>query len=129
MNRTYLTTAVVLILMAIVLGAFGAHGLKEILPPEKLISFETGVRYQMYQGLGLLILGFNAASLSSSVKWVFRLILIGVLLFSGSIYLLALEPWIGVPGSVLGPVTPLGGVLMIAGWAVLLVGFLYRKSS
>lgn len=121
-------TSIALIFLAIVLGAFGAHALKELVTLEKLNSFETGVRYQMFGGLALLILGLNADRFSFSLRPFFRLNLIGILLFSLSIYLLALQEVIGVSLRFLGPVTPLGGLLLIVSWALLFFQ-LFRSRS
>ena len=84
MNRRVVLVGSVLILTAILLGAFGAHALKAVLSDQKLLSFETGVRYQMYNGLALLILGFSASNLKFKLNWVFGLILFGTLLFCGN---------------------------------------------
>lgn len=128
MSRNIVLTSIALIFLAIVLGAFGAHALKELVTLEKLNSFETGVRYQMFGGLALLILGLNADRFSFSLRPFFRLNLIGILLFSLSIYLLALQEVIGVSLRFLGPVTPLGGLLLIVSWALLFFQ-LFRSRS
>lgn len=124
MKKCVLLTAGVLILLSVVLGAFGAHALKAILSPEQLQSFETGVRYQMYSGLALLLLGFNADQLQ--IKAFYWLNLIGIILFSGSIYLLALQTQLGMSLKFLGPVTPLGGSLIIISWLVFIFS-IYRS--
>jgi len=113
-------TGVILIVLAIILGAFGAHALKEVLPAEKLLSFETGVRYQMYHGITLMVIGFNANKLNFSLKWPVGLLFIGVIFFSGSIYFLAIEPLLNVNLKFLGPITPIGGVLMITAWVLII---------
>lgn len=118
-QKRILLWAIALIAVAIIFGAFGAHALKEKISIERLSSFETGVRYQMYQGLALLAL----ASLSE--KWTFsnrlpvNLIITGTLLFSFSIYGLALQEVFGTNLKFLGPITPLGGSVLIIGWIVL----------
>lgn len=124
MNKKIVITGAVLIVIAIVLGAFGAHALKDVLLPNELVSFETGVRYQMYHGLALLVIGLNVNAFGFSLKWVFNLILIGVILFSGSIYGLSLDELLGMKFSFLGPITPLGGMLMIIGWIILILQLL-----
>lgn len=129
MNKKVTITGVVFIVTAIILGAFGAHALKELISPEKLISYETGVRYQMYHGLGLLIIGLLADRFSFKMNTFYYLQLTGVIMFSGSIYLLALQEPLNVKLSFLGPVTPIGGVLMILGWSILLLGLLRAKSA
>lgn len=122
-------TAATLILLAIVLGAFGAHALKEIISAEKLISFETGVRYQMYTGIALLVIGLNADRIAGSIRVFFGLQLIGILLFSLSIYLLALQEVIGVSLRFLGPVTPIGGMLLISSWIVIIMQLVKSKNN
>ena len=129
MNTKITATAIVFILTAIVLGAFGAHALKEVLSEERLQSFETGVRYQMYHGLALLIVGLSAERFSFSLNWFYRLILMGSLFFSVSIYLPAMQDVFGMSFSFLGPITPLGGSLLIAGWFVLLVKMIRQNKE
>jgi uncharacterized membrane protein YgdD (TMEM256/DUF423 family) len=129
MNRRVVLVGSVLILIAILLGAFGAHALRAVLSDQKLLSFETGVRYQMYNGLALLILGFSASNLKFKLNWVFGLILFGTLLFCLSIYLLAMQPIIGVNLSWLGPVTPIGGFLLLLGWSVFIKNLLFLRNS
>jgi uncharacterized membrane protein YgdD (TMEM256/DUF423 family) len=129
MNRTIALTGTILLLISIVLGAFGAHALKELIKEEQLISFETGIRYQMIHGLALLVLGLNASRHSFPLKTIFRLLLIGVLLFSVSIYFLSLQDVLEVKLKFLGPITPLGGLLMIVGWSVYGVQLIRSNSS
>ncbi|XOV68345.1 MAG: DUF423 domain-containing protein [Fluviicola sp.] len=126
MNKAITLTAVVLILISIILGAMAAHALEKVLNSDQIASFETGVRYTMYHGLAFLVLGLSAYRLPR-LTWVFRLQLAGVILFSGSIFLLSLQPLLGVSLRFLGPITPIGGILMIAGWCVLIVA-LFRKN-
>ncbi|MFO1490102.1 MAG: DUF423 domain-containing protein [Kiritimatiellia bacterium] len=107
----------------VILGAFGAHALKKVLAPEAQASFEVGVRYQLLHAVALLALA--AVSAQAASPWVARagvLWTAGIVLFSGSIYLLSCRGLPGMPGlKVLGPVTPLGGLLLILGWGALLV--------
>lgn len=121
MNKKIVLTAAILLLLAIVLGAFGAHGLKDKVTPERIATFEVGVRYQFYIGLAMLILGFNEEKLGFSLKPTFILLLIGVLFFSVSIYFLAIQEILGASLKFLGPITPLGGLLMIIGLFVFIV--------
>jgi len=121
MNKKIVLSAVVLMVVAIILGAFGAHGLKVLVSSQNLASFEVGVRYQMYVGLILLVLGFNSDKLKFSLKWVTNLLSMGAVLFCGSIYLLSLQELTTVKLSFLGPITPIGGSLMIASLLVLMV--------
>lgn len=127
MNRQTIITGIVLIVFSIIFGAFGAHALKELVSDEKLISFETGVRYQMYHGIAFMIIGILEGHYSVS-KWGKRILLTGVLLFSVSIYLLSLQETISIQLTFLGPFTPVGGVLMIAGWVILLKNLLGQKT-
>ncbi len=110
-------------LLAVILGAFGAHALKKKLTPELLHSFETGVKYQMYHAIVLLILGFNLSFDQALDSWIVNCFIFGTLLFSFSIYALCLGAAKGNKPSFLGPVTPLGGMLLVAGWALLLYSF------
>lgn len=122
MQKSTVLIGAIFIVVAIILGAFGAHALKAVLSEEKLLSFETGVRYQLIQGVSLLVIGLNSKTLGFELKLVERLLIIGTILFSISIYLLAMADLIGVSMKWLGPVTPIGGSLMIFGWFV----FIYR---
>ena len=127
MNKQIAIVSVLLIALGIILGAFGAHGLKQVVSPEKVASFEVGVRYQIYHGIVLLILSLNASKIEGTLKVFLAFILGGILFFSGSIYLLALNDLFGTDLSFLGPLTPVGGVLMIAGWGVLVRQLLKMK--
>ncbi|MBB6672365.1 DUF423 domain-containing protein [Cohnella nanjingensis] len=104
--------------LAVAFGAFGAHSLKETLSADDLAVFETGVRYQMYHGLGILLIALLADRLPSAklTQWAARLLVIGTVLFSGSLYALSLS---GIKP--LGAITPLGGVAFLAGWLCLLL--------
>lgn len=110
--------------LAVGIGAFGAHGLKELVAPEQLETFGTGVRYHFYHvfAIGLAVAlsavpGVDHKRLRQAVyAWA-----LGILLFSGSLYLLSLRNVIGLPVSFLGPVTPIGGLFFIVGWILLLL--------
>lgn len=110
-------------LLAVVFGAFGAHALKKKLTPELLQSFETGVKYQMYHAMVLVVLGFNLSFDQPLDSWIVNCFIFGKLLFSFSIYALCLGAAKGNKPRFLGPVTPLGGLLLVAGWALLLYSF------
>ena len=112
---------------SVILGAFGAHAFKKILSVERLQSFETGVKYQMYHALLLLIIGFFLKFETGIEKWAAWCIILGVILFSFSIYLLSFQEVWGVNLKFLGPITPLGGLLMITGWALLIYVFAKTK--
>ena len=104
-------------MLAVIFGAFGTHALKKTLTEEQLKSFETGVKYQMYHAIVLLIVGFNIPQPSTLLGWSF---ILGIFMFSFSIYGLVLSDLKGKKFRFLGPVTPLGGLLLIIGWALLL---------
>ncbi|MBI3492733.1 MAG: DUF423 domain-containing protein [Acidobacteria bacterium] len=120
MDKTWMLIGAVAAFLAVAFGAFGAHGLRGRLTPEMLAVFETGVRYQMYHAVAILIVALALArgdgGLVRASGWLFTA---GIVLFSGSLYLLALT---GV--TVLGAITPLGGVAFLAGWACLIVAAL-----
>lgn len=127
MKKGVVISGALLILVAIILGAFGAHALKEILSVKSLQSFETGVRYQMYMGIAILSLGFNYHRFRKvKFKIFYSFILIGALLFSLSIYGLVWADYsmqISLR-KVLGSITPLGGTLMIVGWFMFIFQFI-----
>lgn len=119
--------------LAVTLGALGAHALQSVLSPERLASFQTGVRYQAWHALGLIAVQLipEAALSGKSKLAVSRLFAAGIVCFSFSIYLLAVRDILGIAAAapILGPITPIGGVLLIAGWAVLFVSLIRRKGS
>ncbi|AUC83772.1 DUF423 domain-containing protein [Lacinutrix sp. Bg11-31] len=105
-------------MLSVIFGAFGAHALKKILSNEQLHSFDVGVKYQMYHAIVLLVLGFNSKNVTSTIYWCFTL---GIILFSFSIYGLILSDAKGKKLRFLGPITPLGGLLLVIGWLLLLI--------
>ena len=129
MNKRIVIIGVVLIVTAIILGAFGAHALKEILSDTKLKSFETGVRYQMYHGLAFLILGLNEKRFSFSMNYVYIFTLMGIVFFSASIYGLAMQEVVNVSLKFLGPITPVGGLMLIIGWILFMVKLIKQKEN
>lgn len=130
MARSILMSAALLGALAVILGAFGAHGLKQIVPPETVTTFETGVRYHFYHVFALLAAGLIAAQFPSrQILWAARLFMAGMLLFCGSLYLLTyLKATDTVGLSKLGLITPVGGVLLVAGWLFLFLGLLKRNT-
>ena len=108
---------------AVIFGAFGAHLLKKKLTSDQLQSFETGVKYQMYHAIVLLILGFNLEINTSLDNCIIYAFIIGTLLFSFSIYGLVLSSANNKKIKFLGPITPLGGLFLVAGWALLIYKF------
>lgn len=111
-------------LLSIIFGAFGAHALKKICTAEQLASYETGVKYQMYHALVLLILGFNLNLDTSLERYMIYCFIIGTFLFSFSIYGLTLSAAKGKKMKFLGPVTPIGGLFLTVGWGLLLYSFI-----
>ncbi len=118
MQRTFFSTASILGAIAVMLGAFGAHILKEKLSPELLSTFETGVRYQFYHVIALFIAGIvMKESKNKFLQYAGISFIIGILFFSGSLYLISTHEIIGLTNyKWLGPVTPIGGLFLIAGW-------------
>ena len=119
MNNKLISIAALLAFLSVALGAFGAHSLNELLTTEKLNSFETGVRYQFYHSLALLIIGLNANKLNATAL-IGKFMLIGIVFFSFSIYLLSVQELIGINLSMLGPITPIGGLLLMISWLILI---------
>lgn len=124
MNRTILATAAILGIIAIALGAFGAHGLKNVLSIEAQQTFETGVRYQMYHAIMLLFVGGTSFLNRQSKKIIYFLVVVGLLFFSGSIYGLSTMDITGINFKRIGFITPIGGLLLITGWVLMLLNFL-----
>jgi uncharacterized membrane protein YgdD (TMEM256/DUF423 family) len=124
MHRKIILWGLVLALLSVLFGAFGAHALKSLVEPDKVTIFETGVRYQFMHGLALIILSIFSQQNSSSQPFdkgiigVAQFFLFGCLFFCGSLYLLTLQPLVGFNFSrIVGPITPLGGLLFMLGWA------------
>lgn len=127
MNKTILITGAVLGLISIILGAFGVHGLKSLISVEMQHTFETGVRYQMYHALLLLFIGGTALITAKYKTVIFYFTVIGVVLFSGSIYGLSTNELSSFDFKTLGFVTPIGGFLLILSWGFLIINFLKAK--
>jgi uncharacterized membrane protein YgdD (TMEM256/DUF423 family) len=113
-------------LTAVIFGAFGAHLLKKKLTSEQLQSFETGVKYQIYHALLLLVLGFNLQTNSTIGDAIIYAFIIGTFLFSFSIYGLVISSANNKKMKFLGPITPLGGLLLVIGWTLLIWKFIYQ---
>ncbi|QNM85581.1 DUF423 domain-containing protein [Polaribacter pectinis] len=111
-------------MLAIILGAFGAHALKETLTADQLLSFETAVRYQMYHVIVLLIVNMYEGFSSKQKNTISYLFFIGILLFSGSIYLIQLT---SVSAKSIWFVTPLGGLFLIIGWVSMIAIFIKKS--
>ena len=127
MDKKILLTAAILGITAIILGAFGAHALKKVLTETQLQSFEIGVRYQMYHAFFLLFIGIFTFLNEKERLIIFWLTLTGVLFFSGSIYLLATNGITNLKTKWLGPITPIGGLLLILSWGYLFYAILTKK--
>lgn len=128
MHKGFLKTSAIIGLLSVALGAFAAHALKEMVSTYAVATFETGVRYQFYHALALLAVGILYKEFpSGKMIWAGRLFIAGIILFSGSLYLLtgvqaAVQPgyrWIGA-------ITPFGGVCFLAGWLMMFISF-FRK--
>ena len=128
MDKKILSTAGFFGMTAIILGAFGAHLLKQHLTVEHLNSFETGVKYQMYHALFLLFLGINSQLNLKTKKTIFFLTVIGTTFFSGSIYLLSTTEISNVNFKPIGFITPIGGLFLITSWTMLMIHFLKKKT-
>ena len=127
MEKKILLAACTLGFLAIIFGAFGAHALKKILTVEQLNSFETGVKYQMYHALFLLFIGATQILTLKEKTIIFYLTLTGVFFFSGSIYVLTTNGLTGIKSKLIGPITPIGGLLLILSWGYLFYAILTKK--
>jgi len=127
MNKKLLVTGTVFGVLGIILGAFASHGLKGLISIEALQSFETGVRYQMYHAFLLLILGSTSILKEKPKQIVYFIVVVGVLFFSGSIYGLSTNELTALNFKSIALITPLGGVLLIIAWLILLINFLKMK--
>lgn len=120
MRKNFLRWGAGLMALGVLAGAFGAHTLEKLVEPDRLTIFNTGVRYHMYHALALLVLGvllyIRRTSLMRYAGWLF---LAGIALFSGSLYLLTFANIFNLPTSIIGPLTPIGGLCFIAGWVIL----------
>ncbi|GAA4949655.1 DUF423 domain-containing protein [Algibacter agarivorans] len=124
MTKKILIVASILGMTSIILGAFGAHGLKQLIPEHAIQTFETGVRYQMYHAILLLFVGTTSLIQPKTKKIMYYLIMFGVLFFSGSIYGLATNTLTAFDFKSIGFITPIGGLLLIVAWGFMFVGFL-----
>lgn len=123
MKDIIITTGALYGALSVVFGAFGAHALKKRFSKDLQRSFETGVKYQMYHALVLLIIGFEldfVSTIEQMAAWAF---ILGVFLFSFSIYGLCITSARGAKFSLLGPITPLGGLFLMIGWSLLVLNF------
>ena len=129
MNNKFVITGAFLILFAIILGAMAAHAIEDHVSTKLLVAFEKGVKYQMYHALMLLFVGINATLSIQKKQIIFVLVLVGILFFSGSIYGLSTNELSSFNFKKIGFITPIGGVLLITAWLVMLIGFVKNKSE
>lgn len=128
----YAQVACLSLAISIVLGSIGAHAMKPHLTPEAFNSWDTAVKYQVYQSLGLLVLsiagrfGFLKIHMH---RWAMLMITLGMVCFSGSLYLRSSSPLTGIDFSWLGPIAPIGGILLIFGWLIAALAFVKEKKT
>ena len=127
MENKYFKVGVIFAFTSVILGAFGAHLLKDLLSATELSSFKTGVRYQMFHALGIIILSLNQDKFTEELNRVLQIMSFGVVLFSFSIYLLSLQNILNISLSFLGVITPIGGLFLITSWMLLF--FIVKKND
>jgi uncharacterized membrane protein YgdD (TMEM256/DUF423 family) len=125
--RTIIFIAAILCALSVIFGAFGAHALQKVLAERMQHTFHTGVEYQFYHSIALLFIGLYLTNQPENrfIKLAIYCIMIGILFFSGSLYLLSLRDYLNFEGwiiKIIGPVTPLGGIFFIIGWVFLAIG-------
>ena len=129
MHKGFIKTAALLGALSVILGAFAAHGLKKILNADALQIFETAVRYQFYHVFALLLVGILHASFPGKLlAWAGKLFITGIILFSGSLYLLCYIKYSEMSLNWIGAITPFGGVALIAGWLMLFFAVLKKRN-
>ena len=124
LSRRYVAIGAFLTMLSVIIGAFGAHMLSPYIGEQHMKTYETGVQYQMIHSIGLLLIGILASVWGESRRllWGARLLVIGIILFSGSLYALSIT---GL--DVFGPITPLGGLAFIIGWIFVVAAAMKRK--
>jgi uncharacterized membrane protein YgdD (TMEM256/DUF423 family) len=129
MRKTFLVAGILLAGLAVALGAFGAHGLKKVVDEQSVEVFKTGVQYQFYHALALILTGILSLHFQGKqLKWAGNLFIIGIVFFSGSLYAItAFKALASEVPKFIGPVTPLGGLLFILGWIFLLIAVLAKN--
>lgn len=121
MRKSFIRTGSFFAMSAVILGAFGAHTLEAVLEAKQLNTFETAVRYQFYHSLALLFLGlWLYFRKTKTMEYAGLAFILGIVLFSGSLYVLSVREWLNLKVNWLGPITPLGGTFFIIGWAIIL---------
>ena len=128
MHKGYLKTAALLGALSVMMGAFAAHGLKQYLSSDNLQIFETAVRYQFYHVFALMAVGILYAAFPGKLlEWAGKLFIAGIVLFSGSLYLLCYVKYNQMPLNWLGAITPFGGAAFSAGWVLLFSAVIKRN--
>ncbi len=129
MQKIFLTYGSIFGILGVILGAMGAHALKSQLSSEQLVSYETGVKFQMYHAIALILIALLIDKLDNkSLRYSGYFFIAGVFLFSGSVYLLSLKNVLGIENwTFLGPITPFGGVCFIIGWIFILIAAIKLK--
>ena len=127
MKKPILITAAIMGVLAILLGAFGAHGLKSLISADAIQTFEVGIRYQMYHALFLLFIGSSKLVTLKYKNLIFYLVVFGILFFSGSIYGLATNNLSSFNFKSIAFITPIGGLLLIVSWVLLIINFVKLK--
>ena len=123
MNTTIIITGAIFGALSVILGAFGAHAFKKFMNEEQLKNYETGIKYQMYHAIVLLCIGFNA-NYFENANTINILFSLGILLFSFSIYGLTITSALNKKWRFLGPITPIGGLLLVSAWISIIINFL-----
>lgn len=123
MNTTIIIVGAIFGALSVILGAFGAHAFKKFMNDEQLKNYETGIKYQMYHAILLIIIGLNA-NLFENAKTLLLLFTLGITFFSFSIYGLTITSALNKKWRFLGPITPIGGLLLVSGWISILLNFI-----
>jgi len=129
MNKKILVGGSIIGLLAVILGAFAAHGLEKSITQDAIETFQTGVRYQMYHAILLLLVGSTALLNSKTKTLIYYSTILGVLFFSGSIYGLSTNEITDFDFKTIGFITPIGGLFFIISWILMIVGFLKFKAE
>jgi uncharacterized membrane protein YgdD (TMEM256/DUF423 family) len=127
-QKAFLIAAALAGLTAVIFGAFGAHSLRPNISADQLHAWETGVQYQIYHALALFMCYlYLRKEASTYIRNAAICFLLGIVCFSGSLYLLATKDFTGIPGIIIGPITPIGGFFFIAGWSMVLIQALKKE--
>lgn len=128
MSKKYLIIAAICGLIAVIAGAFGAHSLRSVLSEQQLSTWQTAVQYQFYHTLAILFISGNSINENKWLNYAANCFFIGIILFSGSLYILSLKDLLGLESiSIIGPITPIGGLFFILGWIFLITSAVKNK--